>query len=148
MKVILTEDVPSLGRSGEVVEVKPGHGRNYLLPRHLAVAANEKNLRQLDHHKAVIAKKQEKAKAAAGSVADKLKATPVKIARRAGEQDKLFGSVTALDVADALAAQGVRIDRRSIHLAEPIKALGDFEVEVKLHHDIVGKIKVQIVKQA
>ncbi len=148
MKVILTEDSDTLGHSGDVVEVKPGHGRNFLLPRRLAVLANEKNLRQLEHQKAVIAKKQAKTLASATATADQLAKVTVQIARRTGESDKLFGSVTSLDIAEALAAQNVKLDRRHIHLPEPIKNLGEFDVEVKLHRDIVGKLKVQVVKQA
>ena len=148
MKVILREDVQGLGRSGELVEVREGYGRNFLLPRKLAVLANEKNVNQLEHDKKVIATRQAKLKAAAGDVAALLAKTQLKMARKVGEQDKLFGSVTAMDIADALVAKGLKVDRRQINLAEPLKSLGAFEVEVKLHQEVVGKVKVEIVAEA
>ncbi len=148
MKVILREDIQGLGRSGEMVEVREGYGRNFLLPRKAAVLANERNLKQLEHDKRVISARQAKLKAAAGDVAAVLNKTDVKIARKVGEQDKLFGSVTALDIAEVLNAKGVKIDRRAIALAEPIRTVGTFEVDVKLHHDVVGKVKVEVVPEA
>lgn len=148
MRVILREDVSSLGRSGEVVSVKDGFGRNYLLPRKLAVLANEKNIRQLDHERAVIEARQAKLKGEAQTQAKGLEAVQVKIIRKVGEQDKLYGSVTALDIAEALAAQGQKVDRRHIHLPEPIKALGTFDVEIRLHHDVQAMIKVEVAAEA
>jgi large subunit ribosomal protein L9 len=147
MKLILREDVENLGRGGDVVDVKPGYGRNFLLPRGLAVAANPKNLREIEHQKAVATAKAVKLKASAEAIAKRLSETPVTLKRKVGEQDKLFGSVTALDIAEALAARGLEIDRRSIDLSEPIKTVGDFEVGVKLHHDVIGKAKVKIVAE-
>ena len=144
MKLILREDVEHLGRGGDLVEVKPGYGRNYLLPRGLAVAANTKNVRELEHQKAVATAKAAKLKASAQAVAKRLADTPVTLKRKVGEQDKLYGSVTALDVAEALTAHGLEIDRRSIDLSEPIKSVGEFEVPVKLHHEVVGKVKVTV----
>ncbi len=148
MKLILREDVENLGKGGELVEVKPGYGRNYLLPRGLAVLANPKNVRELEHQKAVAAAKAAKLKASATAVAKRLAETPVTLKRKVGEQDKLYGSVTALDVAEALAARGLSIDRRSIDLADPIKTIGEFEVPVKLHADVVGKAKVKVEAEA
>ncbi len=148
MKLILREDVENLGKGGELVEVKPGYGRNYLLPRGLAVLANPKNVRELEHQKAVAAAKAAKLKASAEAVAKRLADTAVTLKRKVGEQDKLYGSVTALDIAEALAARGLEIDRRSIDLVEPLKTLGDFEVPVKLHSDVVGKAKVKIEAEA
>ena len=124
MKVILREDIDDLGKSGELVTVKDGFGRNYLLPRKMAVLASEQNLRQLEHEKAVISARNAKLKGAAEEQAKKLGAVKVTIKRKVGEQDKLFGSVTALDIAEALAAQGQQVDRRRLHLPEPIKARG------------------------
>jgi large subunit ribosomal protein L9 len=144
MKLILREDVENLGRGGDVVDVKPGYGRNFLLPRGLAVNANPKNLREIEHQKSVASAKAAKLKASATAVAKRLSETPVTLKRKVGDQEKLFGSVTALDIAEALAARGLQIDRRSIELAEPIKTIGEFEVSVKLHHDIVGKAKVKV----
>jgi len=148
MKVILREDVYNLGKSGEVVTVKPGYGRNFLLPRGLAVLASEKNVRQLEHEKSVIEARQTKLRAGAQEQANQLSNVQVKIARKVGEQDKLFGSVTALDIAEALAAQGRKLDRRTIHLPEPIKTIGTHEVEIRLHRDVSAKIKVEVSAEA
>jgi large subunit ribosomal protein L9 len=144
MKLILREDVYNLGKGGELVEVKPGYGRNFLIPRGLAVLANPKNIREVEHQKAVAAAKAAKLKASAEAVAKRLSDTPVSFKRKVGEQDKLYGSVTAMDIAEALAARGVQIDRRAFDLSEPLKSLGDFEVGVKLHSDVVGKVKVKV----
>ena len=148
MKLILREDVYNLGKGGELVEVKAGYGRNFLIPRGLAVLANPKNIREVEHQKAVAAAKAAKLKASAEAVAKRLSDTPVTLRRKVGEQDKLYGSVTAMDVAEALAARGLDIDRRAIDLSEPIKTLGDFEVGVKLHSDVVGKVKVKVEAEA
>jgi large subunit ribosomal protein L9 len=148
MKIILREDVANLGKSGELVEVRNGYGRNYLLPQNLAVLASEKNLAQLAHERKVITAKQAKQRAGALEVAKQLGNAKVKISRKVGEQDKLFGSVTTLDIADALAAAGVKIDRRALHLAEPIKTLGSFDVEVRLHPEVPAKVKVEVVAEA
>ena len=147
MKVILREDVYNLGKSGEVVDVKDGYARNFLMPRNLAMLANEANVRQLEHEKRVIDVRHQKLKGVAMEQAKKLGDVAVTITRKVGEQDKLYGSVTALDVAEALLAQGHKIDRRLIHLPEPIKTIGTFEVDVKLHHEVVGKVKVEIVAE-
>jgi large subunit ribosomal protein L9 len=148
MKLILREDVYNLGKGGELVEVKPGYGRNFLIPRGLAVLANPKNIREVEHQKAVASAKAAKLKASAEAVARRLSETPLSFKRKVGEQDKLYGSVTAMDLAEALAGRGVQIDRRAIDLAEPLKTLGDFEVGVKLHSDVVGKVKVKVEAEA
>ncbi len=148
MKIILREDVPNLGKSGDIVTVRDGYGRNYLLPRKLAVLANEQNVRQLEHEKAVIAARQAKLKGAAEKQAGSLSNVQVKISRKVGEQDKLYGSVTALDIAEALAELGHKVDRRQIHLPEPIKTIGQFEVELRLHRDVTAKIKVEVAAEA
>lgn len=147
MQIILREDVPHLGKSGELVSVKDGYGRNFLLPRKLAVLASEQNKRQLEHERAVIVARQAKLRAGAEASAKSLSGVAVKIARKVGEQDKLFGSVTVLDIAEALAAAKQNVDRRSIHLPEPIKALGSYEVEVRLHRDVIAKVKVNVVAE-
>ena len=148
MKLILREDVYNRGKGGELVEVKPGYGRNYLIPRGLAVLANPKNIREVEHQKAVAAAKAAKLKASAEAIAKRLSDTPLSFKRKVGEQDKLYGSVTAMDLAEALAGRGVQIDRRAIDLPEPLKTLGDFEVGVKLHSDVVGKVKVKVEAEA
>ena len=147
MKLILREDVNNLGKSGELVSVKDGFGRNFLLPRKMAVLANERNVKQLEHEKAVINARQAKLRSGADAQAKTLGGVAIKIARKVGEQDKLFGSVTALDLAEALAAAGQKVDRRHIHLPEPIKALGSYEVEIRLHRDVNARIKVEVVKE-
>ncbi len=144
MKLILREDVPNLGRGGDLVEVKPGYGRNYLIPRGLAVPANPGNIREIEHQKQVATARAAKARASAEAVAKRLADTPVSLRRKVGEQDKLYGSVTALDIAEALAARGLSLDRRSIDLAEPLKTLGEFEVPVRLHREVVGAVKVKV----
>jgi large subunit ribosomal protein L9 len=148
MKVILREDVPSLGKSGDLVSVKPGFGRNYLLPRKLAVLANEANVRQLEHDREVISARQAKLRGAAQTQAQKLSSVVVRISRKVGDQDKLFGSVTSLDIAEGLAAQGLKVDRRSIHLAEPIKTTGKHAVEIRLHRDVTSTIHVEVSPEA
>ena len=144
MKLILREDVENLGKGGELVDVKPGYGRNYLLPRGLAVVANPKNVRELEHQKKIAEAKAAKMKASAEAVAKRLAETPIALKRKVGEQEKLYGSVTAIDIVEALAARGLQLDRRTIDLAEPIKTLGDFEVAVKLHREVIGKVKVKV----
>jgi len=148
MKIILREDVDNLGKSGELVEVRNGYGRNFLLPRGMAVLANEKNLKHLAHERSVISAKLAKMKAGAVEIAGKLVKVSVTVKRKVGEQDKLFGSVTTLDIADALTAQGIKLERRQIHLAEPIKTIGSFDVEVRLHPEVPAKIKVEVVPEA
>jgi large subunit ribosomal protein L9 len=148
MKLILREDVYNLGKSGEVVSVKDGYARNYLLPRRLAMLASNANMQHLEHERKVIEHAQAKLKGGAAEQAKKLENVAVKIARKVGEQDKLYGSVTALDIAENLAAQGHKVDRRHIHLPEPIRALGNFEVELRLHREVTAKLKVEVVAQA
>jgi large subunit ribosomal protein L9 len=148
MKLILREDVYNLGKSGELVTVKDGYARNFLLPRQLAMLANEANVRHLEHEKQVIELKQQKLKASAVDQAKKLSSVSLKISRKVGEQDKLFGSVTALDIAEALASAGHKLDRRLIHLLEPIRQVGKFEVEVRLHREVVAKIPLEVAGEA
>jgi large subunit ribosomal protein L9 len=148
MKVILRQEIENLGKGGEVVEVKAGYGRNFLLPRGLAVLANPKNVREVEHQKQIALARAAKQKASAEAVAKRLAETPVTLRRKVGEQEKLYGSVTAMDIAEALAARGLQLDRRSIDLAEPIKTTGDFEVPVKLHSDVIGKAKVKVEAEA
>jgi large subunit ribosomal protein L9 len=147
MKLILREDVPALGKAGDVVDVRRGYGRNFLVPQGKAVMATRAKLRELEHERGVALTAQAKRTTLARGMADKLNAQSVTIARKVGETEKLFGSVTALDIAEALASNGVVVDRHLIHLAEPIKSLGQFEVEVKLHGDVSAKVKVTVVPE-
>lgn len=147
MEVILIEEVSNLGGIGELVKVAPGYARNFLLPKKMAILASVNNKSRLEHEKRLAGFKQAKARANAEGVVKKLAAMNLKIARKVGEQDKLFGSVTAHDVADALAAQGVEIDRRKVDLQEPIKALGDYQVVVRLVGDLKATIKLAVVAE-
>ena len=146
MKVILQEEVANLGTTGEVVEVADGYGRNYLLPRSLAVLADERNTRRLDHQRRIAAARQSKVLAAAKELAAKISGTAVSIKRQAGAEDKIFGSVTNQDVQEALAAQGVEVDRRNIVLAEPIRNIGVFQVPIKVHRDVEASVKVYVIR--
>ena len=148
MKVILTKDLDNLGRAGSMVEVKTGYGRNYLLPRNLAVLATAKNIRQLEHQKAGILARASKEKQNMTAMAQRLSSIEVKFARKVGEQNKLFGSVTSKDVHEQLAAQGYQIERRQVHLPDPLKEIGTHEVEVKLHPEVSAKVKVTVEAEA
>jgi large subunit ribosomal protein L9 len=144
MQVILKEDVENLGKSGDLVNVRPGYGRNYLIPQGLAVLATAGNVKQIEHQKKLIAARNAQLLKDAQSVADKLGALEVQIERQAGEEQKLFGSVTGRDIAEALADKGVAIDHKKIVLPEPIKTIGYHTVEVKLGQGITGKVKVVV----
>ncbi len=146
MEVILQQDVDNLGTIGEVVRVKPGYARNYLLPRGLALAADPKNLAMLEHQKRQLAAKRAKVQKLNSDAAAKLAAVEVVIAVRVGEEDRLFGSVTNQDVAKALAAQGFEVERKKISLEAPIKALGDFTATVNLGADVKAPIKIKLVR--
>jgi large subunit ribosomal protein L9 len=148
MKVILKEDVHNLGVIGTVVDVAKGYGRNYLIPRNLAVEASSKNIKQFEHQKKIILAKAEKIKIAAGDVADKISALSIVIEAKAGEEDKLFGSVTIKDIADEIAKQGIQIDRRKIILQEPIKRLGTHDVSVKVHPEVTATLKVEVKQES
>lgn len=148
MKLILREDVYNLGKSGELVTVKDGYARNYLLPRNLAMLASAANVRQLEHERQVIEARLKKTRGAAETLGKALGEVQLKITRKVGDQNKLFGSVTALDIAEALAKAGHKIDRRLVHLPEPIKTVGQFEVEVRLHREVAAKVKVEVAGEA
>lgn len=147
MKVILRNNVENLGNAGEIVDVKPGYARNFLVPQGLALVATKANQSVYDNEKKQIALRIAKEKVSAEEMVQKLEAASVTISVSVGEEDKLFGSVTSQDIADSLASQGIEIDKRKIILEEPIKALGLYTVDVKLHTDVIGKIKVWVVKK-
>lgn len=146
MKVILKEDVKNLGTMGKVVEVANGYGRNYLIPKNLAVEANPKNIREFEHKKNMILARSNKIKRSAEGMAESLSGLTITIEVRAGEEDKLFGSVTSKDIAEAIGKQGYEIDRRKIVLDEHIKKLGTYEVPVKLVQDVTANVKVEVIK--
>jgi len=147
MKVILVEDVKSLGKSGDQVNVAEGYARNFLIPKKLALGATPANQRVYENEAKARLKKRDKEKTDAAALAEKLAGLSLTISRNAGEDDKLFGSVTNGDIAEALAKEGFKIDKRDIELADHLKALGIFEVPVKLHAEVTAKVKVWIVKQ-
>jgi large subunit ribosomal protein L9 len=148
LEVILQEDVPNLGRIGDVVRVKPGYARNFLLPRGLATEANSKNLRMLEHQKRVIAIKAEREHRSAEAAAKGLEGLTLTVKARAGEEGRLFGSVTNLDIERLLAERGVVIDRRKIQLAEPIKQLGSHSVVVQVGREVRATIQVVVESAA
>ena len=147
MQVILRDDMDHLGKTGEVVNVKPGYARNYLFPRGLAVKATATDVAQVEHEKRLIAARAAKQAKEAQGEADRLSQVSVSIARAVGEEDKLYGSVTSRDIVEALQAQGVTVDGKKLHLAEPIKTLGLTEVPVRLGRGVTATIKVWVVKK-
>lgn len=147
MQIILREDIPSLGKAGEVVKVSEGYGRNFLLPRKKAMIATEGNLKRLEQDKQIIEAKRAKSKAAAEAEAQRIAALPITLEKQAGEEDKIFGSVSTRDIAAALEVHQVKIDRRLIRIKEPIRAVGEHTVELHLHHDVVVPLKVTVVKK-
>jgi len=148
MEVILKEDIQNLGKMGEVVRVRDGYARNYLLPRGLVLMANKKNLKGFEHQKRVVASQKERVVKQAETLSQKLAGAALTIAVKAGEEGKLFGSVTNIDIEKALRAKGFDIERRKIHLDEPIKSLGDYEVPVRLTADVTATVKVSVVAEA
>jgi large subunit ribosomal protein L9 len=147
MRVILREDLENLGHAGEVVTVRDGYGRNYLLPRGLAAPATEKDMVKLEHERRVISARVAKVAKDLAVEVQQLSKVSVSLARAVGEGDKLYGSVTNRDIAEALAEQGVTVDSKKIDLTDPIKTLGMTEVPIKLGKDAVATIKVWVVKK-
>jgi large subunit ribosomal protein L9 len=147
MEVILREHVDHLGRRGEIVKVADGYARNFLLPRKLALLATEGNKKQVERERAKFDAKEAEDRQAAQRVADRIAGLELVISRRVGETDALYGSVTSGDIAEALAAKGLEIDRRKLQLDEAIKRTGDFDVPVKLHRDVTTTVKVKVVAE-
>ncbi len=147
MQVILREDIDKLGKIGDHVKVADGYARNYLVPMKKAIEATPKNLRAMEHAKKMVSDRVRKLKKEAAADADRITALSITIKAKAGEEGKLFGSVTSMDIAEAVHAQGVELDKRKIALEEPIKRLGDYTVPVKLHTDVVADLKVSVVAE-
>ena len=145
MKVILTSTVPALGQTGDMVDVKDGYARNYLIPQGLAMVATMGNVKTLEHQKRIVASRVEKERKEAQDLAGRLGAVSLTLNRHAGEEDKLFGSVTTRDISEALLAEGIEIDHHMIRLEDPIKTLGVYNVPVRLHSDVVVDVKVWVV---
>lgn len=146
MQVILKENVEHLGHIGDIVKVAPGYARNYLLPRGLAIEATEKNAKALEHAKRQLAYKKDKELQGARALAERIEAITLTLTHQAGEEGRLFGSVTNMELAEQLKANGLDIDRKKILLAEPIKQIGEFAVPVKIHPQITATLKGSVVK--
>ena len=145
MQIILTQDVPNLGKAGELVSVRPGYGRNYLIPRGFAVSASVANQKKLEHDRKLIEGRVAKERGAAGAIAERLNGMTLQFERNVGEDEKLFGSVTNRDIAEQLKRAGVDIDHRWIQLDQPVKAVGKYEVPVRLHAGVVATLKFWVV---
>lgn len=145
MKVILIENVPSLGKAGDLSQVAEGYGRNFLIPKKLALEATAANLRHLEQQKESFLQKATKEKHKAAELAARIEQLPCTLARPAGESDKLFGSITTLDLNKFLQEHGISLDRRKIHLPSPIKTLGSYTVALKLHPEVTAQLKVNVV---
>ena len=148
MEVILNQTIDNLGFEGDIVNVKPGYARNYLLPKKMAMPVNKQNLARLQQQKEAIEARLEKQKQEAEALSAKLTGVTVEIARRVGEEDRLFGSVTSADIAAKLDEMGIELDRKSIALNDPIKSLGDTKVVIKVGHQLTTNITVQVVPEA
>jgi large subunit ribosomal protein L9 len=145
MKVILIENVPSLGKAGDTVQVAEGYGRNFLIPKKLALEATPANLRHLDQQKETFLHRATKEKQTAEALAARIEQVSCTLARPAGESEKLFGSVTTQDLQKHLQEQGISLDRRKIHMPSPIKTLGSYTVSLKLHPEVTAQMKVNVV---
>ena len=147
MEVILREHVDNLGQRGDVVKVAAGYARNYLLPRKLALVVTESNRKQIERERKVAEVRESEERGQAQALAERLEATEIEIARRVGENQTLYGSVTSADIAQALEAKGFQIDKRKIALADPLKALGEVAVPLKLHREVTAQLKVKVVPE-
>jgi large subunit ribosomal protein L9 len=147
MEVILREHVDNLGRRGDLVKVADGYARNYLLPRKLALLATDGNKKQIERERAKFEVKELEEQKVAQAVADRIATVEIEIARRVGETEALYGSVTSADIAEALAAKGFDLDRRKLQLHEPIKKIGSYDVPLKLHRDVTVPLKVRVVAE-
>ena len=148
MQIILQEDIEKLGHRGDVVTVKPGYARNFLLPRKLAIEASSGNMKVLERIRTSLAKKTATELEAAQKQAALLNGVSLKFTRKTGENDQMFGSVTSADIAEGLAAQGFKADKRQVQLAEPIKIIGESQVTIKVFRDVTAQIKVTVEKEA
>jgi large subunit ribosomal protein L9 len=147
MKIILKEDIKKIGKMGQIVDVADGYARNYLVPKGFAVEASTKNIRSLEHEKRIIQEKAKKLKDSAQDIASRISSMTLMIKAKAGEEEKLFGSVTTMDIAEALLNEGIEIDKKRISLEEPIKRLGSYSVQIKLHSDVSVPLNIQIIQE-
>jgi len=147
MEVILRTDVPKLGKAGDVVKVKDGYARNYLIPKGFAIPANQKNLKALERERQIILAKAERLRKKAQSLADKLKEITLTVYRKTIEEERIYGSVSALDIVNLLKEKGIEIDKNQVLLEEPIKSLGTFEVPIKVAPDLTVNIKLEVLEE-
>ena len=147
MEIILREHVEHLGKRGEIVKVSDGYARNYLLPRKLALPATDGNKKHVERERKIMETRESEEKGQAEGIASRLSAIDIVIARRVGDTEQLYGSVTASDIADFIKAKGFEIDRRKLILPEPIKAVGEYNVPLKLHREVTVPLKVRVVKE-
>jgi len=147
MKVVLKDDVKNLGKMGQIIDVADGYARNFLVPRGLASEANTKNIKALEHEKRIIEGKAKKVKNSAQELLNKISARTFTIRAKAGDEGKLFGSVTTMDIAELLQKEGIEIDKKKISLDEPIKRLGSYSVNVKLHPEISTQLNIQVIQE-
>jgi large subunit ribosomal protein L9 len=147
MQVILKTHIENIGQAGDLIEVAPGFARNYLLPKKLAILASAKNIKQLEHQKRLKEAIKEKHLRDCEKLAQTIESLSLTIIRKAGENDRLFGSVTSMDITEALASEGVSIERKRIHIEDPIKSLGIYTIPIRLHQDVTANLKVWVVKE-
>jgi large subunit ribosomal protein L9 len=147
MKVVLKDDVKNIGKMGQIVDVADGYARNYLVPKGLAIEANTKNIKSLEHQKKIIQDNAKKIKVSAQDLSNKISTITLVIKANSGDEGKLFGSVTTMDIAELLQKEGIEIDKKKISLDEPIKRLGSYAVNVKIHPEISTQLNVQVVEE-
>lgn len=147
MKVILKRDIPKLGKAGDVVLVKDGFARNYLIPKGLAILANQKSLEALEKERKIALAKAERERKKAQSLAERLQGVSITLYRKVVEEGKLYGSVSAIDIAKALSERGIELDRKNILLKEPLKMVGNYEINIKVSSDVIVPIKVEIIEE-
>ena len=147
MQVILKKHIENVGHAGDLINVAPGFARNYLIPKNLAILANAKNIKQMEHHNRLKQAIKEKHMRDCEKMAKTIESLSLTIIRKSGENDKLFGSVTSMDIEEALANEGVTVERKRIHLEEPIKSLGIYTVPIRLHQEVTANLKVWVVKE-
>ena len=147
MKVVLKEDIKNVGKMGQIVDVADGYARNYLVPRGFAVEANIKNLKSLEHEKKIIQEKAKRIKNSSQTLSDKISTMTLVIKAKAGDEGKLFGAVTSMDIAELLKNEGIEMDKKKISLDEPIKRLGSYSVNIKVHPEISTHLNIQVVEE-
>jgi len=147
MKVVLKEDIKNVGKMGQIVDVADGYARNYLVPRGFAVEANIKNLKSLEHERKIIQEKAKRIKNSSQTLSDKISTMTLVIKAKAGDEGKLFGAVTSMDIAELLKNEGIEMDKKKISLDEPIKRLGSYSVNIKVHPEISTHLNIQVVEE-